>query len=151
MKKSNVLRVATDSSSRQPRTAAIPPCPVTRAVVLHPPTDGLVAVACHGDVELRCEVIETLSSTALDAGDTVMVALPAEPSGFGVILGRVVRHGIRQDVANVVLQAAHTLSLQCGLSSIDLRADGKVVIKGDDVLVRAKGTKRIRAGSVSIN
>jgi hypothetical protein len=50
-----------------------------------------------------------------------------------------------------VLQAAHTLSLQCGLSSIDLRADGKVVIKGDDVLVRAKGTKRIRAGSVSIN
>ena len=33
----------------------------------------------------------------------------------------------------------------------DLRADGKVRSRGDDVLVRAKGTQRIRAGSVSIN
>jgi hypothetical protein len=43
------------------------------------------------------------------------------------------------------------LSLKCGDASIDLRADGKVMIRGEDVLVRAKGTKRIRAGTVSIN
>ena len=41
--------------------------------------------------------------------------------------------------------------LRCGEASLDLRADGKVLLRGDDVLVRAKGTQRIRAGTVSIN
>lgn len=52
---------------------------------------------------------------------------------------------------HVAIESAESLSLTCGESSIELRADGKVLIRGDDVLVRAKGTQRIRAGSVSIN
>ncbi|MCW5633127.1 MAG: hypothetical protein KIT17_07295 [Rubrivivax sp.] len=52
---------------------------------------------------------------------------------------------------HVVLEAAETLTLKCGESSIDMRADGKVMVRGDDVLLRARGTQRIRAGTVSIN
>ena len=51
----------------------------------------------------------------------------------------------------MALQASESLSLTCGQASIELRADGKVLIRGDDVLLRAKGTQRIRAGTVSIN
>ena len=54
-------------------------------------------------------------------------------------------------VQNLVIAASETLTLRCGESSVDLRADGKLMVRGDDVLVRAKGTQRIRAGSVAIN
>ena len=39
-----------------------------------------------------------------------------------------------------------------GLGQImELRADGKLLVKGEDVLVKARGTQRIKAGSVNIN
>ena len=53
--------------------------------------------------------------------------------------------------ASLALQAGDKLTLRCGQSSIEMSADGKVLIRGEDVLIRAKGTKRIRAGTVSIN
>ena len=53
--------------------------------------------------------------------------------------------------AHLSIESVGQLTLVCGQASIDLRADGKVMIRGEDVLVRAKGTQRIRAGTVSIN
>ena len=57
----------------------------------------------------------------------------------------------QQRATGISIDATNSLSLKCGEASIELRADGKVLIKGEDVTVRAKGTKRIRAGTVSIN
>jgi hypothetical protein len=52
----------------------------------------------------------------------------------------------------LTLEATEVLTLKCGEVSIDLRAaDGKMMLRGEDVLLRAKGTQRIKAGSVSIN
>jgi hypothetical protein len=50
-----------------------------------------------------------------------------------------------------VLEATEALTLRCGEASIELRADGSAIVKGEDVLLRAKGTQRIRAGNVAIN
>ncbi len=86
----------------------------------------------------------------LTLGDTLLVLRDAG-NGQGVALGRIGRYVDPGQQARLAIRSTESLSLQCGESSIDLRADGKVMIRGDDVLVRAKGTKRIRAGTVSIN
>jgi hypothetical protein len=84
----------------------------------------------------------------LAAGDAVLLSRHAEDAP-PVVIGRIGRYG--RPAARVTLEAGQTLSLKCGDASVDLRADGKVMVRGDDVLVHAKGTNRIRAGSVAIN
>ena len=47
--------------------------------------------------------------------------------------------------------AANEITLQCGKASITLRRDGKIVIKGVDVLSHASGVSRIRGGTIELN
>ena len=49
------------------------------------------------------------------------------------------------------LEAAAALTLTCGKASITLHRDGKVVIRGVDVVSRASGTNRIRGGTIELN
>lgn len=151
MKKSAVVSALNSNASPRSPWVEMAPCPVTRGTIQALRSDGLLSVACHGNVTVDCEIIESLVSAALAPGDAVIIAMPVEPTGFGVVLGRVTRHQAEPAQAEVVIKATKSLSLQCGASSIDLRSDGKVMIRGEDVLVRAKGTQRIRAGTVSIN
>jgi len=90
------------------------------------------------------------TSMAMEPGDIVLVLPPAggEP---GIVIGRIGRYTPPQPHANLTLEATESLTLKCGEASVDLRADGKVMVRGDDVLIRAKGTQRIRAGNVAIN
>jgi hypothetical protein len=52
---------------------------------------------------------------------------------------------------SMVTQADQAMQRGQRESTVDLRADGKVMVRGEDVLLRAKGTQRIRAGTVAIN
>lgn len=84
----------------------------------------------------------------LALGDELLIArLPG--ASLAVALGRIGRYAPPSE--HLTIEAQGSLSLKCGASSVDLRADGKVMIRGEDVLVRAKGTQRIRAGTVAIN
>jgi hypothetical protein len=56
-----------------------------------------------------------------------------------------------RDRNEVVLGAGNQLTLVCGKSSITLRSDGRVTIKGAEILSRASGTNKIRGASVAIN
>lgn len=49
------------------------------------------------------------------------------------------------------LDARDELVLRCGKSSITLRANGKIVVRGTYVETRADGTNRIKGGTVKIN
>jgi hypothetical protein len=55
------------------------------------------------------------------------------------------------DGRRLVMTAYSELHLQCGESSITLRRDGKVSIKGKYILSRAKVSNRIKGGSVQLN
>jgi hypothetical protein len=55
------------------------------------------------------------------------------------------------DGRRVRLEAQEEVVLQCGLSSITLKRDGKVVIRGSHVETHASGTNRIKGGNVRIN
>ena len=51
----------------------------------------------------------------------------------------------------IVIEAGEELTLRCGEASIRITRDGKIVLRGDHILSRARGTQRIKGGSVAIN
>lgn len=51
----------------------------------------------------------------------------------------------------VTFDAEKEIFLRCGKASITLRADGKIVVKGTQLISRASVTNKIKGGSVSIN
>lgn len=55
------------------------------------------------------------------------------------------------DGKSVTLKAQQEIKLECGASSILLRRDGKIIIKGGTIISRSSGANKIRGGSVSIN
>jgi len=114
-------------------------------------SDGWVEVICDGYPALQCEVLHSGVTVVYEAGDRVLILPPSSGHALGVVVGKLVRYGSEAPQQRVTLEASQQVEIKCGASSIDLRADGKVMIRGDDVLVRAKGTNRIRAGTVSIN
>ncbi|NMG37494.1 hypothetical protein GRF61_23840 [Azoarcus sp. TTM-91] len=109
--------------------------------------DGWLLVSVAG-APWRCLCLE---GKPLEVGDSLLV-LPAGTAGPAVVLGRVGPYRTPQPQARLVLEATEALTLKCGDVAIDLRAtDGKLMLRGEDVLLRARGTQRIRAGAVAIN
>jgi hypothetical protein len=58
---------------------------------------------------------------------------------------------LKLESRDIVVEAGDTLTLKCGEASIQITRDGKIVIRGEHILSRAKGTQRIKGGSVAIN
>ncbi|NTV95625.1 MAG: hypothetical protein HGA75_09445 [Thiobacillus sp.] len=116
---------------------------------------GDVMVALESGFTLACDVLISSQGGALqlNAGDKVLVCIPASSgkAGRGIVLGTVAKYRPDEIVASVTIKATELLKLQCGEASLDLRADGKLMIRGEEVLTRAKKTHRIKAGSVDIN
>ncbi len=55
------------------------------------------------------------------------------------------------DGKTLLLEAEERVEIRCGKSSLILRHDGKVIIKGEQVLSRARRVNKIKGGSVQIN
>jgi hypothetical protein len=55
------------------------------------------------------------------------------------------------DDERIVIDATREIILRCGHSSITLTRDGKVRIRGRDLLTRSSGGNRIKGASVQIN
>lgn len=114
--------------------------------------DGTLWVCDEERADLPCDWLDTqsLHVSPLEVGDTVLVQF-LEGASRGIVLGRVGPYRAPAPVARFTLEATEVLTFKCGDATLDLRADGKAVLRGDDVLIRARGLQRIKAGSVSIN
>ena len=55
------------------------------------------------------------------------------------------------DGRELVLEADSSLTLRCGKSSITLTRDGRIVVRGTNVVSRASGVNRIRGGTIKLN
>ncbi len=55
------------------------------------------------------------------------------------------------DGQRLVLEANHEIILRCGRSTLVLRKDGKIEIKGDHLISRGKSTNRIKGGIINLN
>jgi hypothetical protein len=88
-------------------------------------------------------------------GDIVLCWIDSDDRDRGVILGRVGASAQPEPepmIADVlVLEAKQSLTLRVGDGSITIREDGKILIKGKDLVSHAERLNRIKGGSVSIN
>ena len=58
---------------------------------------------------------------------------------------------LEADGQRMVVVADRELVLRCGKASVSLRYDGRVEIRGENILTQAAGPNRIRGGSVELN
>lgn len=88
-------------------------------------------------------------------GDAVLVWLPRADDEPGVVLGQVGAPAAADEARHVpdelLIEAKHGLTLKCGDGAIVFRSDGKVLIKGKELVSHAQGRNRIRGASVAIN
>jgi hypothetical protein len=92
----------------------------------------------------------------LAPGDEVLAWLPNDRAGEGIVLGRIgasraAGEGPDEPPAELVLEARSSLLLRVGDGSIEIRADGKILIKGTDLVSHATRMNRIKGGAVAIN
>ena len=148
---------------------------IATAVVEDITADGVAMVVLSG--ESRAREASTLlrfasAAAASEAllGRTVLVLAPA--SGPPIILGAVAqrlwdtRDGaeveatiptssapriVEVDKRRLELEASDEIRLTCGKSSLVLRRDGTVVVRGVTITSRATQTNKIRGGTVAIN
>jgi hypothetical protein len=123
--------------------------------------EGRVRVVLSGDDgdATACQVLATgAEAPRYEAGDRVLVWLPDE--GEGVVLGAVREAPPAAEEApagrdglpdTLVLEARKNLVLKVGDGSIVLREDGKIVIRGKDLISRATRMNRIKGGAVAVN
>jgi hypothetical protein len=73
-----------------------------------------------------------------------------------VIMGRIRTPSVETDDPErekriTKLTASDRLELRCGDASVILTRDGRVTVRGTDIVNRASGSNRLRGGSVHIN
>lgn len=94
-----------------------------------------------------CSAAESQRSCALlfERGD------PRLPLIVGLVEAPAPARSATIDGKRVVLTGEEEIELRCGEASISLKKNGKLVIRGAYVETRARGTNRIKGGSVQIN
>ncbi len=60
-------------------------------------------------------------------------------------------HDAVLDGKKMILEAKEEIVLHCGKSSVALKKDGKIVLKGTKIVSRASGTNKIKGSAVRIN
>ena len=139
--------------------ASSQPSQIRRGTVVGFRSNGAIVVEDSDPEGARfmCQVLlNGNSAPAFEISTPVLFWAPNSESREGVVLGRIGIYDPKPEAEratddHVTIEAKETLRLKCGDSSIDLRKDGKLMIRGQDVLTRAKRTNRIKGGSVGIN
>lgn len=125
-------------------------------ITLHEGTGARVVIEDGVPEEIDCDILHASSALPrLVAGDAVLVWRPAG-GDRGVLLGRIGpssadRNGSAGTPNELVLEAKHSLTLRVGDGSITIQDDGKILIKGKDLVSHAQRMNRIKGGAVSIN
>lgn len=125
-----------------------------RAVIVEILMEGEILVDIEGDAPQRvlCDFLEsaTPNPLRLQPGDRVLVSPPTSLHDKGCVLGKI--GGYREpETKRVEIAADEELTIRCGEGSITIRKDGKVLIKGLDVVSHAKRSNRVRGGSIQLN
>ena len=116
---------------------------LAETVVTLPPsqaTQGRRLLLVFENNDLSSPVIAGVVGEALVPNAEQTVTLPVGVPDGAIIDGKKVRFDAREEI-----------QLVCGKSSILLRKDGKVVVKGRNILNRAQETNKIKGGNISLN
>ena len=113
--------------------------------------DGLFLVEVEDRTILCDRLITSALPHQLEPGGSVIILLPRHENDRGVILGQVSTPEPNAGPDELIIKARKNLTIECGEGSITLRADGKILIKGKDLVSRAQRMNRIKGGGVAIN
>jgi hypothetical protein len=126
-----------------------------RAKVLGVDERGAITVTVSdetGAFAADCVRTSDASPLRLVPGDDVLVWVPPDRAR-AVVVGRIesASETAPRVPDELVLEAKKGLVLRVGEGSITIRADGKILIKGKDLVSHAKRMNRIKGGAVSLN
>lgn len=124
---------------------------VYRAEITEIGPDGRAKVlipAVLGEVQLFAQslVPVTLASVGRQAAVAMM---DDEPLILGLIQPPAPE--VEADGEKLLLEARREMTLRCGKASITMTADGRVTIRGTQVLSRSDGPNRVQGASVQLN
>lgn len=152
------MRTSTSSSPRARDRASTPPpnarkSSTKRAVVMGADSEGQPMISVDGAAPEAAEAVffERCPEWALCVGLSVLVSRLDD--GVPVITALLERP--RKTVLSVPetdrMEAGKELVIACGRAKIALRSDGRIEIRGGQLVSRASGTNKIRGASVEIN
>lgn len=132
---------------------------LVRAIVSRVIDDHHIAVQPINSGDVAPVVAERLVTSSappqLVAGDSVLCWADPTQSARLLVIGRIGPSAAPISVAEqpdtLVLEAKQSLTLRVGEGSITIREDGKILIKGKDLVSHAQRMNRIKGGAVSIN
>lgn len=124
--------------------------------------DPVVMFAGADGATYTCAAVTTVGVAPADAGRSVILMFlrgdPACPVITGLLKSseasdarRVRRARVELTGRELVLDADAELTLRCGKSSITLTRDGKIVLRGRNLVSRASAVNRIRGGTIALN
>lgn len=123
---------------------------VHRAEITSIAADGRaqVLIPSIGETHLLARSLVPVPPAAV--GRLAAVAMmEAEPLILGLIQPLVPE--VEADGEKLVLEARREVTLRCGKASIQLTADGRLTIRGAQVLSRSDGPNRMQGASVQLN
>lgn len=90
------------------------------------------------------------------AGDEVAISFVRGDRARPLVLGRVHAPGapardVRINGKRVAIEAEVELELRCASATIVIRRDGRVTVDGERIVSQARGSNRVRGGSVELN
>lgn len=107
-----------------------------------------VLIPALGDVPLLAQSLVPVPAEAVGRLAAVTM-MGEEPLILGLIQPLVPE--VEADGEKLVLEARREVTLRCGKASIHLTADGRVTIRGTQVLSRSDGPNRVQGASVQLN
>jgi Domain of unknown function (DUF6484) len=152
-------RNAAQDSKASPRTGAA----MGTLVGFTESGDALIRMDVHGE-NLVARSIAVLADG--DVGHDVALVFEEADSLRPIVLG-VLRTSARPpernpgvaslscnleiDRKSIELRAERQIVLRCGSASVTLKCDGRIIVRGTDILSRSTGLNRIKGGAVEIN
>jgi len=144
-----------------------------KGIVLEVMDEGLILIQDNADTNAiyPCYFLRTAAGALpqIHTNDPVIYRVPELNEDYGVVLGviekytsldnKVAKKLKKQEISQMTtledkvlhIKADDGLVIECGKSSIILTKDGKVQIKGDNLLSRARGMNKIKGAGVNIN
>ncbi len=144
-----------------------------KGIVLEVMDEGLILIQDKLDVNAvyPCYFLRTSAGALpkIETTDFVIYRVPEIDEDYGVVLGviekytafddKVAKKIKKREVSQMTtledkvlhIKADDGLVIECGKSSIILTKDGKVQIKGMELLSRARGMNKIKGAGVNIN
>ena len=124
---------------------------------------GAISVACHfvrsstvpPEIKIGDSVLYLPPSSADETGYVLGLVEPYKPKANRLV-DKLSQHGKTPEITTIEdevvrIKADKGLVIECGKGTIIITQDGKVQIKGTELLSRARGMNRIKGAGVNIN